>query len=82
MTPSCSEDYEASLSNHLKPSISSSVNFGYVTANRSAGHAAKFVNIGRIVVLVSKSGQVETRPTVLVAMALLNMQRSFIVSFR
>ena len=66
---------------NLKPSISSSVNFGYVAANRSAGHATNFVNIGRKnVVLVSKSGWVETEPIILVATALLNMQRSFAVS--
>ena len=37
------EDYEASLSKYLKPSISSSVNHGHVAANRSDGRAAEFV---------------------------------------
>jgi len=49
-----------SLSNYLKPLISSSVYCGHVTANRSAGCTAKFVNIGRNVVVVSKSYRVET----------------------
>jgi len=44
-----------SLSNYLKPSISSSVNCGHVAANRSDGRAAEFVNIGRNVVVASKS---------------------------
>ena len=60
-----------SLSNYLKPSISSSINFGYVAANWSAGRAAEFVNIGRNVVVALKSGPVETGPTILVAMALI-----------
>ena len=37
---------------------------------RSAWHAAEFENIGRNVVIASKSGPVETEPTVLVATAL------------
>jgi len=41
-------------------SISSSVNFGYLAASRSAGHTIKFVNIGRNVVPVFNSGRVET----------------------
>jgi len=41
-----------------------------VAANRSAGCAAEFVNIGRNVVVALKSGLVETRLTVLVATAL------------
>jgi len=49
------EDWEASLSNYLKPSISSSVNRGHVAANRSDGHAAEFVSISRNVVVASKS---------------------------
>jgi len=49
-----------------------SVNCGHVAANRSARHvyAAEFENIGRNVVVASKSGLVETRPNVLVATAL------------
>jgi len=47
-----------------------SVNCGRVAANWSAGHATEFENIGRNVVVVSKSGPVETGPTVLVATAL------------
>jgi len=43
-----------SLSNYLKPSISSSVNCGHVAANQSAGYAAEFVNIGRNMVVASK----------------------------
>ena len=41
-----------------------------MAANQSAGRAAEFVNIGRNVVVASKSGPVETGPTVLVAVAL------------
>jgi len=41
-----------------------------VAANWFAGSAAKFVNIGRNVVVALKSGPVETGPTVLVATAL------------
>jgi len=41
--------------------ISSSVNCGHVAAKRSAGCAAKFVNICRNVVVASKSGRVETQ---------------------
>ena len=48
-----------------------SVNCGHMAANWSAGHAAEFKNIGRNVVVVSKSGLVETGPTVLVATALI-----------
>ena len=48
-----------------------SVNCGHVAANRSAGRAADFENIGRNVVVALKSGPVETGPTVLVAMALM-----------
>ena len=62
-----------SLSNYLKPSISSSVKCGHVAANRSAGCAAEFVNIGRNVVVALKSGPVETGPTILVATALHNL---------
>jgi len=58
-----------SLSNYID--LYSSVNCGHVAANRSAGRTAEFVNIGRNVVVASKSGPVETGPTVLVAMALL-----------
>ena len=36
--------------------ISSSVNCGCVAANRSAGHIAEFVNIGKNVVVASKIG--------------------------
>jgi len=72
VTPMCFEDKEASLSNYFKTSISSSVNCGPVAANRSAGHAAEFVNIGRNVVVASKSGRVETRPTQPVTTALLH----------
>ena len=36
----------------------------------SAGHTAKFMNIGRNVVVASKSGPVETGPTTLVVTAL------------
>jgi len=43
------------LSNYLKPSISSSVNRGHVAVNRSDGRTAEFVNIGRNVVVASKS---------------------------
>ena len=70
VTPSCFEDQEESLSNYLKPSTSSSVNCGHMAANRSAGHTAEFMNIGRNVVVASKSGRVETRPTRPVTMAL------------
>ena len=63
VTPSCFELKEASLSNYWKPSISSSVNCGHVAASRSAGCTAEFVNIGRSMVVASKSGRVETRPT-------------------
>ena len=49
------EDWEASLSNYLKPSISSSVNRGHVAANRSDGRAAEFVNISRNTFVASKS---------------------------
>ena len=48
-----------------------SVNCDCVAANQPAGRTAKFENIGRNVVVVSKSGLVETRPTILVATALL-----------
>ena len=41
-----------------------------MAANRSAGCAAEFENIGRNVAVVSKSGPVETGPTILVATAL------------
>jgi len=41
-----------------------------VTLYRSAGRAAEFVNVGRNVVVASKSGPVETVPTVPVATAL------------
>jgi len=41
-----------------------------MAANRSAGCAANFVNIGRNVVVALKSGPVETGPTILVATAL------------
>jgi len=49
-----------------------SVNFGHMAANRSAGCAAEFENIGRNVVVnvVLRSGPVETGPTTLVATAL------------
>ena len=47
-----------------------SVNCGRVAVNRSAGHAIEFKNIGRNVVVVSKSCLVETGPTVLVATVL------------
>ena len=63
----------ALLSNYLKPSTFSSVNCGHVAASRSAGHATEFVNIGRTVVVASKSGPVETGPTALVATALHNV---------
>ena len=49
------------------------VNCGHVSANQSAWCAAKFVNIGRYVVVASKSGPVETGPTILVATALFCM---------
>jgi len=42
-----------------------SVNCGRIAAKRSAGCTAKFMNIGRNVVVVLKSGPVETGPTVL-----------------
>jgi len=42
-----------------------------VAANQSAGCATEFENIGRNVVVVLKSGQAETKPTALVAMALI-----------
>jgi len=42
-----------------------------MAANWSAGRAAKFENVGRNEVVASKSGPVETGPTVLVATALL-----------
>ena len=51
-----------------------SVNCGRVAVNRSAGHAVEFENIGRNVIVVSKSGLVETGPTALVAMAMHNSQ--------
>jgi len=41
-----------------------------LTAKQSAGHAAEFMNIGRNVVVASKSGWVETGPSALVATAL------------
>ena len=41
-----------------------------MAANWSAGRAAEFVNIGRNVLVASKSGPVETGPTVPVATAL------------
>ena len=41
-----------------------------MAANRSAGRTAEFMNIGRNVVVASKSGPVETGPTVPVATAL------------
>ena len=41
-----------------------------MAANRSAGRAAEFVNVGRNVVAALKSGPVETGPTVPVATAL------------
>ena len=47
-----------------------SINYRQMAANRSAGHAAKFENIGRNVVVASKRGLIETGATVLVAMAL------------
>ena len=46
------------------------VNCGHVASNWSARCATKFKNIGRNVVVASKSGPVETGSTVLVAMAL------------
>ena len=46
------------------------VNCGRMAAKRSAERTAEFENIGRNVVVVSKSGPVETGPTVPVAMAL------------
>ena len=55
----------------FKLSMSSSVNCGCMAANQSAGHTAEFMSIGRNVVVASKSGPVETRPTVLVATALI-----------
>ena len=66
----CFEDQEASLSNYLQPSISSSVKCGHMAVNWSAGCTTNFVNIGKNVIVASKSGPVETVPTVLVAMAL------------
>ena len=47
-----------------------SVNCGHVAANWSARHATEFKNVGRNVVVVLKSGLVETGPTILVATAL------------
>ena len=47
-----------------------SVNCGHVALYQSAGRVVKFVNIGRNLVVASKSGPVETVPTVLVATAL------------
>ena len=44
-----------------------------MAASRSAGCAAEFVNIGRYVVVSSKSVPVETGPTILVATALFCM---------
>ena len=44
-----------------------------MAASRSAGCAAEFVNIGRYVVVTSKSVPVETGPTILVATALFCM---------
>ena len=41
-----------------------------MAANRSAGRAAEFENIGRNVVVASKRGLIETGATVLVATAL------------
>ena len=41
-----------------------------MAANRSAGRAAEFENIGRNVVVASERGPIETGPTILVAMAL------------
>ena len=49
-----------------------SVNCGHEALYWSAGYAAEFKNIGRNVVVVSKSGAVDTGPTVLVATALLS----------
>ena len=57
MTRSCFKGKEASLSNHLKPSISSSVNCGHVAANRSAGRAAEFHEYWLL------PQKVETQPT-------------------
>ena len=47
-----------------------SVNLSCTAANQSAGCAAEFENIDRNVVVVSKSGPIETGPTILVATAL------------
>ena len=47
-----------------------SVNYGHMALYRSARRSAKFKNTGRNMVVASKSGPVETRPTVLVATAL------------
>ena len=41
-----------------------------MAAKQSTRHTAEFMNIDRNVVVASKSGPVETGPTVLVAMAL------------
>jgi len=54
----------------LQPSISSSVNCGHMAANQSARHTTKFVNIGRNMVVASKSGSFETGPTILLAKSL------------
>ena len=51
--------------------VHSVIRMGSKAANRSAGRAAEFVNIGRNVVVVLKSDPVETGPTVPVATALL-----------
>ena len=59
------------LSNYLKPLISISITCGHMAANRSRGRAAKFMNIGRDVVVASKSGLVETKPIIPMATALL-----------
>ena len=47
-----------------------SVNCGHMALYRSAGCTAEFKNIGRNVVVASKSGPVETGPTIPVATAL------------
>jgi len=47
-----------------------SVTCGHMALYRSAQHAVEFENIDRNVVAASKSGPVETGPTVLLATAL------------
>jgi len=53
-----------------------------MAASRSAGCAAEFVNIGRYVVVASKSGPVETGPTILVATALIMSGENHVVQYK